>query len=67
MDINKICSDICELFTGNIEDIPDMREYYYMIRKTLDDSFDSVVTTIIEDEKKDCRLSNILTYSTHSE
>lgn len=41
MDINKICEDIVELF-NDTKDISDVREYYYMIRKALDNSFETV-------------------------
>lgn len=41
MDIHKICKDIVELF-NDTKNISEVREYYYMIRKALDDSFESI-------------------------
>ena len=46
MDINSIISNIETLFAGD-DVFEDMREYYYMIRSALDDSFDEAVENIV--------------------
>lgn len=46
MDINSIMSNIETLFV-EADVFEDMREYYYMIRSALDDSFDAAVENIV--------------------
>ena len=46
MDINSIISNIETLF-ADADVFEDMREYYYMIRSALDDSFDEAVENIV--------------------
>ena len=38
MNVNDICSNIEELFCDTVS-TEDLREYYYMLRQTLDNSF----------------------------
>lgn len=46
MDINSIINNIETLF-ADTDVFEDMREYYYMIRSALDDSFDVAVENIV--------------------
>lgn len=50
MDINSIINNIETLF-ADTDVFEDMREYYYMIRSALDDSFDAAVENIVRAQK----------------
>lgn len=43
MDINYIIGNIEELFEESSINIEDIREYYYMLRSTLDSSFEKAI------------------------
>ncbi len=52
MDINSIIINIETLF-ADTDVFEDMREYYYMIRSTLDNSFREAVKNNVVDSKQE--------------